>query len=139
MKLEITPFEKALDQLRKSLEYLQSPMAKKDGGLYEQFRGASIQAFEYSYELAIKMIRRQLAQIVATPQELAEVTFADLIRMAADAGLVKDVKRFLEYRDARNQTSHTYDENRAKEVAAAIPGFFEDVSFLLEQLRKRNS
>jgi len=139
MKLEISPYEKALDQLRTSLDYLQSPLSKKDAALYAQFRGASIQAFEYSYELAAKMIRRQLAQTVANPQDLAQETFADLIRMAADAGLVKDVKRFLVYRDARNRTSHTYDEDTATDVAKVIPDFYKDASFLLEQLRKRNS
>jgi len=65
MKLVLSPFEKALDQLRKSLDFMNSPKAKEDPALYEQFRGACIQAFEYSYELAVKMIRRQLAQIVS--------------------------------------------------------------------------
>ncbi len=137
--LQLTPFEKALDQLRKSLDYLQSPRAKKDPDLHAQFRGACIQAFEYSYELAVKMIRRQLAQVVSNPQDLAQSTFADLIRTAADAGLVKDVKRFIVYRDARNQTSHTYDEVTAEDVIKVIPNFLRDASFLLNQLRKRNA
>jgi nucleotidyltransferase substrate binding protein (TIGR01987 family) len=139
MKLQITPLEKALAQLRRSLDYLKSPMAKGDPLLYEQFRAASIQAFEYSYELSIKMIRRQLAQIIANPQELSQMSFADLLRTAADAGLVKDVKPFLIYRDARNQTSHTYDEQTAEEVIKATDGFYSDAVFLLDRIRKRNS
>jgi len=139
MKLQITPYEKALDQLKKSLDYMGSPMAKKDVSLHAQFRGAAIQAFEYSYELAVKMIRRQLAQMVPNPQDLAQMTFADLIRTAADAGLIDNVKPFLKYRDARNQTSHTYDEDKASDVAKVVPDFYKDASFLLEQLRKRNS
>ena len=139
MKLQLSPFEKALDQLKKSLGYLKSPMAKKEPALYEQFRGASIQAFEYSFELSVKMIRRQLSQMVTNPQELTQSTFADLIRTAADAGLVEDVKRFLVYRDARNQTSHTYDAKTAEEVVKVVPDFFQDASFLLKQLQKRNS
>ena len=139
MKLEINPYEKALGQLRESLHYLESPAAKKDAALHAQFRGATIQAFEYSFELAVKMIRRQLAQIVSTPQDLVQMTFADLIRTAADAGLVDNVKRFLNYRDARNQTSHTYDEDKAADVVKVVPDFYKDASFLLEQLRKRNS
>jgi len=138
MKLEFSPLEKALDQLRKSLDFLNSPMAKKDAALYAQFRGASIQAFEYSYELAIKMIRRQLAQIVSNPQDLAQSTFADLIRSAADAGLLRDVKNFLVYRDARNRTNHTYEEDTAEDVVKVIPDFSKEASFLVEQLRKRH-
>ena len=139
MKLQISPYEKALGQLRKSLDYFQSPTTKKDVELYAQFRGASIQAFEYSYELAINMIRRQLSQIVQNPQELVQMTYADLIRTAADSGLIDNVKRFLMYRKARNQTSHTYDEKRAMNVAKVIPGFYKDALFLLDQLHKRNS
>ena len=138
MKLQITPYEKALDQLKKSLDYMDSPMAKKDVALHAQFRGATIQAFEYSYELAVKMIRRQLAQMVPNPQDLAQMTFADLIRMAADAGLVKDVKRFLVYRDARNRTSYTYEEDAAEDVVKVVPDFLQDASFLLEELRHRH-
>jgi nucleotidyltransferase substrate binding protein (TIGR01987 family) len=139
MKLQTTPFEKALVQLRTSLDYLRSPMAKKDPKLYLQFRGASIQAFEYSFELAAKLIRRQLAQIIPDSQEVTQMTFADLIRTAADMGLINDVKRFLSYRDARNQTSHTYDEEKATDVARVIPGFYKDALYLLKQLRQRNS
>src|SRR5688572_29120258 len=95
MKLQIAPLEKALDQLQRCVDYLSSPMAKADPALYAVFRGASNQAFEYSYELSVKMARRQLAQIVANPHELAQLTFADLMRSAGDAGLIQDVKRFL--------------------------------------------
>jgi nucleotidyltransferase substrate binding protein (TIGR01987 family) len=138
MKLLLKPLEKALKQLQRSLTYLGSPPAKKDPVLREQFRAASIQAFEYSYELAAKMIRRQLAQIEPSSAEVREMAFADLLRTAADAGLIPDVKRFLDYRDARNRTSHTYEESTAKEVAKVIPHFVKDVSFLLTELQKRN-
>jgi nucleotidyltransferase substrate binding protein (TIGR01987 family) len=138
MKLQIEPFEKALTQLRRSLDYLASPASKADPLLYAQFRAASTQAFEYSYELAVKMIRRQLAEIAANPHELTQMTFADLMRWAADAGLVNDVKGFLAYRDARNQTSHTYDEETAEDVVKVIEPYYVDAIFLLNELRKRN-
>jgi len=139
MKIDYSSFEKALDQLRKSLGFLNSPAAAKDPALREQFRAATIQAFEYSSELTVKMIRRPLAEIGATPSDLAQPTFADLIRSAADARLLKDVKGFLVYRDARNRTSHAYDQETADEVIAVIPDFLRDASFMLSELRERNS
>ncbi len=129
MTLELTPFAKALKQLQQSLTYLDSTDAKNNPELYAQFRGACIQAFEYSYELAFKMIRRQLAQMISNPHRLAQSSFAEVIRMAADAGLIEDVKRFLLYRDKRNQTSLTYDENTAEQVVGVIPSFFRDANF----------
>ncbi len=60
MKIDFSAFEKAIKQLDKSLGFLHSELAQNNPDLYEQFRAAVIQAFEYTFELAIKMLRRQL-------------------------------------------------------------------------------
>ena len=112
MKLDYSSLERAVAQLQKSFDYFHSDLARKDAGLREQFRAATIQAFEFSYELAIRMIRRQLAQIVANPDELQQIDFADLMRDAADARIVRDVPAYLRYREMRNKTSHTYNADR---------------------------
>ena len=69
MKLDYSSLESAVAQLQRSFDYLHSDLARKDDGLREQFRAATIQAFEFSYELAVRMIRRQLVLIVANPDE----------------------------------------------------------------------
>ena len=74
MKLDYSPLESAVAQLQRSFDYLHSNLALEDSGLYEQFRAATIQAFEFSYELAIRMIRKQLAQIVANPDDCVRWT-----------------------------------------------------------------
>ena len=84
------------------------------------------------------MIRRQLRQIVANPAELQEMAFMDLIRTAADAGLVRNVPPFKVYRDKRNITSHTYDLEKAEEVVGVVDDFLSDVHFVLEELERRN-
>ena len=139
MKIELEPFRKALKQLETSLHFFNSKESKSDLALHMQFRAATIQGFEFSFELAIKMIRRQLSLMITDQQLLAQATFADIIRMAADAGLVTDVKSFLAYRDARNRTSHTYDEMTADQVVEIIPSFFKEATYLLGQLEKRQS
>ena len=42
-----------------------------------------------------------------------------------------------EYRQKRNMTSHTYDENAAKDVVAIIPAFKDEALFLLNRLKER--
>ena len=138
MKLDLSSLEDALGQLEKSLAYYHSDTARKDKGLREQFRAACIQAFEFTFELAYKFTRRQLAQIVPARESLAQMSYPDLIRSAADAGLVRDVKRFLLYRDKRNLSSHTYDFKKAEEVISILDDFQKDISFLVSELKRRN-
>ena len=138
MYLDLSHLEKAVSQLATSLGYLNSDLARNDRGLRVQFRAAAIQAFEFTYELAVKMLRRQLEQIVANPAELRAMAFMDLVRTGAEAGLVEDVGRYRLYREKRNITSHAYDEERAEEVLAVLEPFLADVRYLLAELKKRN-
>ena len=138
MILDYSSLESAVAQLQRSFDYLHSDLARNDAGLREQFRAATIQAFEFSYELAVRMIRRQLAQIVANPDELREIDFADLMRDAADAGIVRDAPSYMRYREMRNRTSHTYDAERAEETVAAMDEFLSDLRLLLNELGERN-
>ena len=78
-----------LQILQKSLAYAESDLARNDPELRKQFRAAAIQAFEFTYEAAVRMPRRQVEQIVAVPAELREMPFMELIRTGADAGLVR--------------------------------------------------
>jgi nucleotidyltransferase substrate binding protein (TIGR01987 family) len=139
MKLDISPFEKALSQLEKSMGYLHSELARQDEGLKDQFRAATIQAFEYSYELGTKMLRRQLEQIAANPAEIREMVFMDMIRTGAEAGLVQQVSKYRVYREKRNMTSHTYDLAKAEEVLAVLDDFLKEMFFLRDELKSRNA
>ena len=138
IKLDYSSLKNAVSQLRKSFEYLLSDLAKNDSDLQDQFRAATVKAFEFSYELAIKMIRRQLATIVANPDALRRSTFADVMREAADAGIIRDASSFMRYRQLRSMTSHTYNGDRAEATVAAVRDFISDMDFLLKELEKRN-
>ncbi len=136
--IDSSSFSKALGQLSTSLDYLRSDLARGDVGLYRQFRAATIQAFEFSYELAVRMMRRQLREIAANPAELQEMGFMDLVRTAADAGLVRDVAGWRTFREMRNITSHAYDESKAEQVVAGIDGFAAECRHLAAELERRN-
>jgi DNA replication initiation complex subunit (GINS family) len=41
------------------------------------------------------------------------------------------------YRDARNITSHTYDENKADSIIAIAPEFYAEALYFLNELKKR--
>ena len=139
MNLDISSLQKALLRLEKSMAYLNSEMSRRDPDLKEEFEAAAVQVYEFTYELAFKMIRRQLSQISASPQELKEMAFMDVIRSATEAGLIREALPFKRYREARNLTSHTYDQGCADEIISLLDSFAADVRFLVRQLESRNA
>ncbi len=74
MRLELTSLRDALSALQTSLGYLESDLAA-DPGLKDQFRAASIQGFEFTYELVFKFMKRQLEQMAPVPAAVDESRF----------------------------------------------------------------
>lgn len=101
-------------------------------------RLAAIQAFEFTYELSLKMLKRYLSLTEPNPSAAGEMTFNDLIRKGYEKGLIQsDLVMWKEYRRERGTTSHTYDEEKAREIFEDIPNFLQDAKYLLAQLQKR--
>lgn len=130
--LDISSLEKAISSIEEALE------EQKRSPKNNFVRDACIQRFEYTYELSHKMLRRFLKVTEANADDIEQMSFPDLIRTGASRGLLKnswDVWK--DYREARNLTSHTYNEKAAKEVCAIIPNFFGDAQFLYSELIRR--
>lgn len=123
----LTPFEKALLSLEKALQQPKN----------EFIRDSVIQRFEYTYELAWKMLRRFLVADVGS-ETLAPLTRKDLFRLAADKKIITDPIPWFEYHQARNTTSHTYDEVVAEQVYQSAKNFFYDAQLLYKELERRN-
>ncbi len=140
MPLDLSSLERAIAQLRKSLDFAHSDLARRDPELGLQLRAAAIQAFEFTYELSWKMLKRHMEAVVANPAEVDGWSFAELIHAGHEHGLLHSPwPVWRDYRKARGATSHTYDESKAKEVFEVLPGFLEEASILLERLITRAS
>ena len=101
-------------------------------------RDAVIQRFEFTYELSVKTLRRYLRSIAASNDEVDELSFRELLRRAGDFKLIHgDVLRWIDYRQARTDTVHTYNEIRAVEVAATAEEFVVEALALLTALQER--
>ncbi len=101
-----------------------------------QIRDGLIQRFEFTYDLAHKLLRRALEAGAANPAEVDRMTFPALIRTANEQGLLAgDWTDWRTYREMRNITPHTYDEAKAVQVVAAIPGFLAEARALVERLQ----
>jgi len=100
-------------------------------------RDACIQRFEFTYELSHKMLKRFLEATSANPAEFDAMPFQDLIRTGSERGLLlSDWSRWKVFRIARSITSHTYDENKAREVFAIVPDFLAEALHLRDRLKE---
>lgn len=131
MRLDFSSFEKALHSLQKVLDRSRTVPGDED------IRDACIQRFEYTYELAFKMLKRQLEEELPSSEELDHLPFKEIIRIGAERGLIAAPERWFDYRDKRNITSHTYNEEKAREVFAILADFSADAAGLLTSLKGR--
>ena len=139
MSLDLSPLESAIGQLEEALELYDSELAQSDPRLKRHLRAAVIQAFEFTYELSFKMLRRYLELASANPAEIDDWAFNDVIREASRQALVQaEFRVWKEYRRNRGTTSHAYDEQKAQEVFKSAPGFLQEARYLLTRLQERN-
>ena len=133
--LDLTAFENAVNSLIEVID-LWSNDNKSD-----ILRDSIIQRFEYTYSLALKMIRRYFLISAFGADDAKEVngmTFNQMVRTANDMGLLKsNLEIWDDFRQKRNMTSHTYNENIAKKVVAIIPDFKDEAVFLLNKLKEK--
>ncbi|MDP3521818.1 MAG: HI0074 family nucleotidyltransferase substrate-binding subunit [Hydrogenophaga sp.] len=131
-RIDLTPLRSALALLHGALGYWSAE--PPDSGLKPHLRSAVIQSFEFSYELSVKALRRVLIERALSGERLVDVSFNDLLRLGADAGLLDDPLAWRRWREMRNSTSHTYDEAKAQAVALACAAFAADADALLSRL-----
>ncbi len=121
LKKAFLSLEKAVDRSNQNIEDL-------------ELRDACIQRFEYTYELASKMIKRFIEVSQPFSAIIDQLTYRDLLRLAAEIGLIDSVEQWFIFRDARNKTSHAYDESKAVEVFKEIPQFILYTKKLIDNL-----
>ncbi len=130
-ELNLEPLEKACDQLTKGLERIQTNLDD------ELWRDGVIQRFEYTMDLAWKLIQRYL-KTVAQVDEAVIRSKKDLFREAARLKIIPDAEKWFGHYEARNETSHTYNSETAKTVFERAEMFLPDAKKLLEALRDAN-
>lgn len=128
-----------LTALHKALATLDEALTARACAPDDKFiRDACIQRFEYSYELSHKFLRRYLAE--TEPAGVGELSFPNLVRLGFQRGLLMESwDVWTRFRDARNTTSHAYDEVKAQEVIAQLPDFATAAHFLADQIKARQA
>jgi nucleotidyltransferase substrate binding protein (TIGR01987 family) len=127
--IDFSSLRKAIAVLAEALTLWQS---QAEGSVLKpHLRSAVIQSFEFSYELSLRSLRRVLVERSGSAEQITDLSFNDMLRAAADAGLLTDQAAWRTWRELRNATSHAYDEAKAQQVAEGAERFLIDALALL--------
>ncbi len=124
----LTPLEKAVAQLTAGLQAMQTDPGN------DLARDGVIQRFEYTMDLSWKILFRILKERFQVD------TFAlrakkDIFREAARLELIADAEHWFAHYEARNLTSHDYNQDKADTVFNCAKIFLPDVQALIENLK----
>ncbi len=133
MQLDLSSWKRALDSLERGIARSQAAPAD------DELRDALIQRFEYCYELSWKMLKRHLEQVIPDPSAADQWSFKQLMREAAERGLIAALEPWIEYRYQRNLTAHVYDQDKARLVYRSALSFLGDARKLYEEVERRNA
>jgi len=138
MALDLSSLKKAIASLKNALNVaIPASLEAMPEDHQEVIKAGVIQNFEFTYELCWKFMKRWLEVNIGTAY-VEGVTRRELFRLSVKNKLIKDVDQWMEYHDARNETSHTYDQDTADDIFQVAQTFFSDAFELLQVLEEKN-
>lgn len=126
MAVSVQEYKKALISFAEALTAMKKP--NLDETERKLFRDAGIQRFEFCVELAWKVSKKQMGTATAAPKEV--------IREMAQTGLIADPEIWFGFLEARNLSSHSYDEEVAKKIQNIFSHFYVEAEQLLKNFLK---
>jgi nucleotidyltransferase substrate binding protein (TIGR01987 family) len=122
-------YRKALSKFNQAVEILKSTNDNLDGTeLEEVIKEGLIQRFEYTHELAWKVMKDY-----AEYQGSYEIKGSrDATREAFQMKLINQADSWMDMIESRNYTSHTYNEETAEEIIDNIISVYADLFNIFE-------
>lgn len=123
------------ESLEKSLARLEEGFA--DAARYPDLltvRDGVIQRFKIAMDLSWKLMQRALKEIYQINEGIL-LSNKDIFRQAAKHRLLDDTEAWLGHYEARNKTSHIYDNEEAARAFERARAFLADAKVTLERLR----
>ena len=107
-------------------------LREKDSKIKNYIKDSCIKRFEYTYEMAKKIMNKYLKKEYDKTEK--ELSINNIFREMYGLGFIKNFENWVHYRERRNTTSHEYNQDEAD--VDIVPDFIEDVQFLINQLEK---
>ena len=125
------------DRYNRNIENLEKALVKFGEALTEPessiVRDASIQRFEFTYELLWKTLKNFVEEIhgirTVSPRQVFKEAFA--------LSLIEKEAIFVEMIESRNTLAHTYSEDQAKNIYEKCPTYLAMMKNVFNQLKKQ--
>ena len=121
--MQLENLKNAMKRLEAALEY--------DPEVLDIALDAVIQRFEFTFEIAwksVKLAAKAVGYDCKSPK--------GCLKLAYKMGWIKDEESWLELLEARNLTSHTYDQEIAMDIYETVKANFQVFGSLLRELRE---
>lgn len=138
MPLQLDSLRSAVGALHRAVQTSGSLPDSANRDLRETVRAGVIQNFEVAYEQCWKMMQRWIRENKSPEEAEFPRTRKELFRKTAQYGLIADPLPWFDYGEARNQTSHTYDEAKAISAYDTALRFLTDAQDFLQRIEKLN-
>ena len=137
MEISFNQLEKSLSALKTADKIWHRFERGSDVELTETARSGTIQNFEVAYEQSWKLLKRWMEHYLSVQD--SEVTQRrQLFRIVGKHGLIDSVEQWWSFHEARNKTSHVYQEQVAKDVAEVASSFIAPCTALIDTLKARS-
>jgi nucleotidyltransferase substrate binding protein (TIGR01987 family) len=132
-------FNKALKKLTEAVDYIKTDLAKHETDLDSEnaedildeiLKEGLIQRFEYTHELAWKVMKDFLSEI----GDIKIYGSKDATREAFKAEIIENGDVWMEMIKSRNKSSHTYNEETADEIYTKIINEYHSVFLIFQQV-----
>lgn len=131
MEIDITNLKSALQTLKTSMEKLEE---NKTCDFADMLEDSCIKRFEYTLEIARKLMKKVLKKIYGRNEE--ELTVNNTFRFMEGYKYIPDWESWRRYYEKRNNTAHEYNLAKSRELIKIIPDFIKDTEILVENFGK---
>ena len=134
MVIDISNLESALLTLKSSMQILE-----KNSGLEftDMLEDSCIKRFEYTLELARKMMKKVLKKIYGLSED--ELTVNNTFRFMQGYKYINNWENWRNYYEQRNNTAHEYNLQKSRQLIEIIPQFIDDTELLIKNLKEKHN
>ena len=132
MVIDISNLKSALQTLKSSMETLEK---NKTCDFADMLEDSCIKRFEYSLEIARKLMKRVLKNIYGKSEE--ELTVNNIFRFMQGYKFISNWENWRTYYEKRNNTAHEYNLEKLRKLLDLIPQFIKDTDIFINNLEEK--